>query len=99
MEAVVRRHQGVYLLGMGIISVFLAFVMVPLGVITWMRAHRDLGQMNAGDMDEAGRDLTRLARLLGIIATAIFAFWAVVMVVSLTVPNELHGTRVIEAGR
>lgn len=99
VDVAVRRHQGVYLLGLGIISVFAAFFMVPLGVMAWIRARRDLREMEAGRMDEAGRDLTRLARVLGIISTLIVAFWLLVLVASLSMRPLLEIRHVVEVSR
>ena len=84
---------------MGIISVFLAFFFVPLGAFILYSAHRDLGEMNAGRMDEAGRDLVRLARVLGIISTFIAAFMIFMFVVKFAGPSNLPATRIIEASR
>ena len=90
METLARPHQGVFLLGLSLIGVVLAFMGMPLGILVWYRANKDISAMNSGVMDPAGRDLTRLARLIGIQTIPLAALVAFVLVVTLTVPDHLY---------
>ncbi len=53
-----------------------AILSVPLGIVTWVLANHDLGQMGRGTMDPAGRESTETARtgaILGIVLGVLFA--------------------------
>ena len=62
-------HRGDVLLGLGRISLACgllslclcvpAAISVPLGLVVWLLAERDLAKMAAGQMDPAGRELTQ----------------------------------------
>jgi hypothetical protein len=67
LDGQLTPHRGPILLGMGVAS----FVVAPLilGPATWIMAHNDLHEMDAGRMDTAGRDQTRIGRLCGMLST------------------------------
>ena len=58
-------------------------VAVVLGAAVWLAARHDLAAMDAGEMDPAGRDLTRQAKYHGangvILTVAAWACGAVVL--------------------
>lgn len=63
--------RGGTILTLGIISVPLAFVGIPLGVQAWRMAAFDLKAMELGFVDPAGRRSTQAGRVLGILGTVI----------------------------
>ena len=62
-----KAHRGDLMVLMGILSVIVGPPLVS--VITWLMAHRDLKEMDAGQMDPAGRSKTETGRRLAIIST------------------------------
>src|SRR5262249_32783108 len=62
-----RAHRGDLMVLLGSLSVIVGPPLVS--VITWLMAHKDLKQMDAGQMDPAGRSKTQTGRLLAIIST------------------------------
>jgi hypothetical protein len=62
-----KPHRGDAMILMGVLSVIVGPPLVS--VVTWVMAHKDLKQMDAGQMDPAGRSKTRTGRLLAIIST------------------------------
>jgi len=70
-----RPHRGVTVLVLGI----LGLVTCPfLGIAAWFMGDTDLEEMRAGRMDASGRDMTNAGRICGMVASAIFAVWAIV---------------------
>ena len=49
--------------------------------------------MSAGVLDPDGRDFARLARVLAIISTVLWLMAVMILVVTLSVPSELHAGR------
>jgi hypothetical protein len=62
-----KAHRGDVMVLMGILSLIVGPPIVS--VITWVLAHKDLKEMDAGTMDPAGRSKTRMGRLLAIVST------------------------------
>ncbi len=76
----VEPHRGGLLRALGVTSLLLgalapvlllpALVALPLGVVVWMCARRDLREMAAGAMDPGGWDATRAGRDCGALGAA-----------------------------
>ena len=94
METLARPHQGRFLLGMGILSIPATMFAVPLGMWVWYRSTQELAGMSAGVIDPDGRDFARLARVLAIISTVLWLMAVMMLVVTLSVPSELHAGRI-----
>lgn len=61
-----KPHRGILILGYGL----LAFLFCPFfGIAAWVMGTRDLQEMERGRMDPTGRNLTKLGRICGVIAT------------------------------
>jgi hypothetical protein len=81
-------HRASVILALGI----LGWLFCPIcGIVAWVMANEDLRQMDAGAMDPAGRDLTQVGRLLGMIQVLIFAAAAAVILVVI-VAGAVAGT-------
>lgn len=61
-----KPHRGTLILVLGILGIILC---QPLGIAAWIMGNGDLKEIAAGTMDPAGKDLTNIGRILGIIAT------------------------------
>jgi hypothetical protein len=61
-----KPHRATLVLVLGILGLILC---QPLGVVAWVLGGADLKEMAAGTMDPAGRDLTNIGRILGIVAS------------------------------
>jgi hypothetical protein len=86
-----KPHRGTHLCLAGVTAVLLGagatyigvpgLIGLPLAVVVWTRARRDLGEMRAGLMDPAGRRSVATARNLGlasvILNTVGLLLWAV----------------------
>ncbi len=63
---------------LGILSIVVCQI---LGPIAWIMGNKDLAQINAGLMDPAGLDQTKIGRILGIIGTVFLIlltiFWVI----------------------
>jgi hypothetical protein len=66
MEAAPRPHRGGTVIALGILSLIAAFFLVPLGIVAWIMGSKDLGAMDRGSVDPAGRTLTQMGRVFGI---------------------------------
>ena len=72
-----KPHRGVLILVFGI----LGFVICPFfGIAAWVMGNTDLQEMDAGVMDPAGRDFTRVGRICGIIATALLVLQVLILI-------------------
>jgi len=71
-----RPHRGTLILVLGILSLIVCGPL--LGIPAWIMGRGDLKTIDAGQMDPAGRDLTKIGMILGILSTA-FAILAVVV--------------------
>lgn len=61
-----KPNRGTLILVLGILGLVLCQF---LGIPAWLMGSRDLKEMDAGQMDPAGRSLTKAGRICGIIAT------------------------------
>ena len=70
-----KAHRGGLLLTMGIFSLLFAaapiFIGIPLQVLTWVLARKDLKEIASGIRDPDGRKLTNIGRILAIVGFAI----------------------------
>lgn len=66
-------HRGELLLVMGILSIVFVPIGVVLGPVTFFMARRDLGFMQVGIMNPAGRGLTQAAMFCGIFPLVVAA--------------------------
>ncbi len=74
-------HRGGTVFGLGVTSlvltVFYLFpIGIPLGIVAWVMANRDLRKMEAGVMDPSGRKKTRDGKTCGIVGICINAFYS-----------------------
>jgi len=77
MNGAARAHRGVLLFGLGVVSVVLGFMMVPLGIVPWILGWRDLRAMSEGDVDPSGRKMTQFGTMFGIAGTILAAVIAI----------------------
>ena len=49
-------------------------VCAPFGIAAWTMGGRDLAAIRSGRMDPAGKDMTQIGYILGIVGTVIFVF-------------------------
>ena len=61
-----RSHRAGLIFLLGIIGLFGCF---PCAPVAWVLGNSDLTQMQAGAMDPAGKQLTNLGRILGMVST------------------------------
>ncbi len=77
-----QPHRGTTLLVLGILSIVVCQI---LGPITWIMGNKDLAKINAGLMDPAGLDQTKIGKILGIIGTVflilLVVFWVVYLII------------------
>lgn len=66
----VTPHRGVLVLILGILGWVCCF---PFGIAAWVMANADLGEMDAGRMDNDGRGLTIAGKVLGIVQCCLVA--------------------------
>jgi predicted Zn finger-like uncharacterized protein len=89
-------HRGTLILVLGVVSIVIHILGVPLGLPAWIMGARDLKKMDRGDMDPTGRGTTQAGYICGIIGTilgaltvlgcvAYIAFFAI-MIASTTPP-------------
>src|SRR5262245_23892701 len=72
-----QPHRGTMILVFGILG--LVGVCWPLGIVAWVMGNGDLKQIDAGQMDPAGRSLTNAGRICGMIATILMLIGIVVV--------------------
>lgn len=70
-------HRGVLVLVLGILGLVLC---VFCGIAAWLFGNKDLAEMQAGRMDPSGMQLTKIGKILGIVATALWGVWIVLWV-------------------
>lgn len=71
-----KPHRGTLILVFGILS----FVICPLfGIAAWIMGNGDLKLIAAGEMDPAGKDNTKIGKILGMISVAL---WVIISVIS-----------------
>jgi hypothetical protein len=62
-------HRGTLVLVLGILSLVIGYIGLPLGIAAWMMGRNDLAKMKTGAMDPEGRGLTQAGWVCGIIGT------------------------------
>jgi predicted Zn finger-like uncharacterized protein len=88
-------HRGTLILVLGIVSIVIYALGLPVGLPAWIMGKRDLAKMDRGEMDPGGRGTTQAGYICGIIGTILgslsillcvgyFALIAVVMSASAT---------------
>ena len=73
-----RPHRGSTVLVYGILGLVLCQL---LGIAAWRMGTDDLREMEFGQMDPSGRDLTNAGRICGMVATGILIFQVAVMLI------------------
>jgi hypothetical protein len=63
---IMKPHRGTMILVFGILGLVVCAIFAP---VAWIMANADLKEMESGQMDPAGKDLTNIGRILGIIGT------------------------------
>jgi predicted Zn finger-like uncharacterized protein len=66
-------HRGTLILVLGIISIVIYALGLPLGLPAWIMGRGDLRKMDRGEMDPAGRSTTQAGYICGIIGTILGA--------------------------
>ena len=64
-------HRGTTILVLGILSLVCCG---PVGIFAWIMGKSDLAAIDSGAMDPAGRQMTNIGRILGIIGCVLFVF-------------------------
>ena len=59
-----KPHRGAVILVLGILGLLLCFI---FGIAAWVMANNDLREIDAGQMDPKGRDLTQAGKICGIV--------------------------------
>ena len=67
---VLKPHRGGGILALGILGIVPCFI---CGIIAWVMAKSDLAEMDAGQMDPAGRGMTNAGKICGIVGVC---FWS-----------------------
>lgn len=67
-SGMMRPHRATMILVFGIVGLVLC---LPFGIAAWIMANSDLRQMEMGGMDPAGRETTKVGKILGMIATGL----------------------------
>lgn len=73
-----RPHRGSSVLVYGILGLVLCQL---LGIAAWRMGTDDLREMDLGQMDPSGRDLTNAGRICGMAATVILIFQLALMLI------------------
>ncbi|MFN0245124.1 MAG: DUF4190 domain-containing protein [Planctomycetota bacterium] len=66
-----KPHRGTLVLVLGILG--LVCSCFPVGIAAWVLGHTDLGAMERGEIDPAGRSLTQAGKICGIISVVLGA--------------------------
>jgi hypothetical protein len=90
-----KTHRGQLMLVLGIVSLVVGPPIVS--VLTWVMAHNDLKEMDAGQMDPAGRQQTSTARLLAMISTVAWPMLFCCCCTCTTSPQLIYGGRFFSA--
>ena len=73
-----RPHRGSTVLVYGILGLVLCQL---LGIAAWRMGADDLREMEFGQMDPSGRDLTNAGRICGMVATVILILQLAIMLI------------------
>jgi hypothetical protein len=74
-----QPHRGSTVLVYGILGLV---VCQFLGIAAWRMGTDDLRQMEFGQMDPSGRDLTNAGRICGMVATGILIFQLAIVLIA-----------------
>lgn len=81
-------HRGVMILVFGI----LGLIVCPIfAIMSWIMGNKDLALIDAGRMDPAGRDLTKIGRILGMVGTGLLVLGIVFMILYFVVLIGIFG--------
>ncbi len=64
-ELTPKPDRGTMILVFGILGLVLC---MPLGIVAWVMGNGDLKEMDAGRMDDSGRGLTQVGKILGMVS-------------------------------
>lgn len=84
-----RPHRGSTVLVYGILGIVVCQL---LAIAAWRMGTDDLRDMEFGQMDPSGRDLTKAGRILGMVGTGILIFQLAIMLI-------VFGTILLAPGR
>lgn len=73
-----RPHRGSTVLVYGILGLVVCQL---LGIAAWRMGTDDLREMDLGQMDPSGRDLTNAGRICGMVATGILIFQLAILLI------------------
>jgi len=87
-----KPHRGTLILVLGILSLV---VCQPVGIAAWIMGKGDLAEMDSGQMDPEGRQLTNAGRICGMIAVALMALSliAIVLLFALGAMGAIFGSQ------
>ena len=63
-----KPHRGTVVLVLGILGLVCCVI---CGIVAWVMGNTDLAEMDAGTMDDSGRDLTKAGKICGIISVCL----------------------------
>jgi hypothetical protein len=87
-------HRGGMILTFGILSIVLLAGCGPIfGPMAWLMGNTDLAQIRAGTMEREGEGLTQAGRILGIVATIMWAVMVAVYCLFFTLFGIVGGGR------
>jgi hypothetical protein len=66
MEQAIRPHRGETVFALGLFGLVASCFLIPLGIVAWIMGSRDLKGMRRGEIDPAGRTMTRIGWMMGI---------------------------------
>jgi hypothetical protein len=90
-----KPHRGDLMMILGVLSLVVGPPIVS--VLTWVMAHKDLKEMDAGTMDAAGRSQTRTARLMAMISTVLWPAIFVCCCCGMIGNQFIQGSRFVSA--
>ena len=75
-----RPHRGSTVLVYGILGLVVCQL---LGIAAWRMGTDDLREMDFGQMDPSGRDLTNAGRICGMVGTGILIFQLAIVLIAI----------------
>lgn len=78
-----RKHRGVLIITIAIVG--LGCTCPILSILAWLMGSNDLRKMNAGEIDPAGRDVTRIGYYMGMGASLLWITLAFLITVGLLI--------------
>jgi len=95
----VLPDRGGTVIALGVLSLLTGICGLPLGIVPWVMASRDLKAMRTGRMDSGGRRTTQAGKVLGIAGVLLSIPALLVMAGTARLPSTLNNARVIETTR